>query len=95
MSIEQKVLDRIPKCKTKAVHLAALSSELAISESQVKVIVKRLRLKGTPIISDKQGYWIAETEEEQKSFADVMKKQAYSRLHVAKEIQRIKKQGSK
>ena len=93
MSIERQVLDRIPRYREKAIHLLALSSELAISESKVKYIIKGLRLKGVPILSDKRGYWIAENEEEQRKFADVMKKQAYSRLHVAKEIQKIKSKG--
>lgn len=49
MIVTKKVLDRIPKKKDCAVHLAALESELAISERQVKASIKILRLQGIPI----------------------------------------------
>ena len=88
MEIEKKLLDRIPKVHHRAVHLAALSSELAISESQVKAIVKILRLQGIPVLSDSKGYWIAENEQERNEFAEQMKKQALSRLKVASEVRK-------
>jgi biotin operon repressor len=88
MEIEKQLLDRIPRTHSKAVHLAALSSELAISESQVKAIVKILRLQGIPVLSDSKGYWIAESEEERNEFTEQMKKQALSRLKIASEVRK-------
>ena len=92
--IHKKVLDRIPTKREKAVHLAALSSELAISESQVKAIVKILRLQGIPVCSDKKGYWIAENDTERAEFIDLMENQAKSRLRVAREIRKQKIAGA-
>lgn len=70
MIVTKKVLDRIPKTKDCAVHLAALESELAISERQVKASIKILRLQGIPICQDKDLFWIAENDLDIKYYSD-------------------------
>lgn len=70
MIVTKKILDRIPRTKESAVHLAALESELAISESQVKANIKLLELQGIPICKDNDLFWIAENDLDIKYYSD-------------------------
>lgn len=78
MEIDKEVLDRIPTTRDKAIHLQAIQSELAISENQLKAIIKLLRLQGIPVCSDYQGYWIAENEQDVKRYIAQMEQQGYT-----------------
>lgn len=82
MKIDKEVLDRIPTTRDKAIHLQAIISELAISESQAKAIVKLLRLQGVPICSDYKGYWIAESDQDYKWYLEQMEQQGFSRAAI-------------
>lgn len=70
MIVTKKLLDRIPTTKERAVHLAALESELAMSEHQVKANIRLLELQGIPICKDKDLYWIAENDLDIKYHSD-------------------------
>lgn len=78
MKIDKMVLDRIPTTRDKAIHLQAIQSELAISENQLKAIIKLLRLQGIPVCSDYQGYWIAENEQDVKWYIAQIEQQGYT-----------------
>lgn len=84
MKIDKEVLDRIPTTRDKAIHLQAIISELAISESQAKAIVKLLRLQGVPICSDYKGYWIAESDQDYKWYLTQMEQLGYKRAAICR-----------
>jgi biotin operon repressor len=78
MKIDKMVLDRIPTTRDRAIHLQAIQSELAISENQLKAIIKLLRLQGIPVCNDYQGYWIAENEHDMKWYIAQMEQLGYT-----------------
>lgn len=78
MKIDKAVLDRIPTTRDRAIHLQAIQSELAISENQLKAIIKLLRLQGIPVCNDFKGYWIAESEQDYKWYLTQMEQLGYT-----------------
>lgn len=81
-----KLLSIIPKGKQYAIHLDQLALKMNMSRNAVKHLVREARIQGKPIISGKNGYWIAETNAELEAFAESLKRAAVTRLGSASAI---------
>ena len=80
------IADHIPIGRENAIHLKKLSDRVGKSDMVVKQLVRKARRNGVPIISDKEGYWIATSEIERKEFIDRLKGQGIERLKTAQEL---------
>ena len=56
------IADHIPIGRENAIHLKKLSDRIGKSDMVVKQLVRNARRSGIPIMSDKEGYWIASRE---------------------------------
>lgn len=78
-----KVADLLREGKENAVPLAALVNALGIDGRTVRLMIRRERLSGTPILSDTTaGYFLPSSEEEKMQFVASMQ-------HRAGEIQEV------
>jgi biotin operon repressor len=80
------IADHIPIGRENAIHLKKLSDRIGKSDMVVKQLVRNARRSGIPIMSDKEGYWIATSEAERKEFVNRLKGQGLARLKTAQEL---------
>lgn len=86
MTMEEKLLTLIPQGRENAIHMNELCKRLHISGYKVKSVIRSLRKKGFAIVSDTDGYWIAENKKEVADFIERMSKQATSRFSSVKAL---------
>ena len=76
-----KDLERyIPIGKANAIHQEKLADMLGVTPAAAKIMVRKARGQGIKICSGKQGYWIAENDNDCQEFVNRMKRQGLSRL---------------
>ena len=76
----------VPVGKNNAIHQQELARLLGCAPVTVKNMIRAARKAGVPILSNINGYWIAENDKDKKEFAAVMRKQAVTRLKSMKAI---------
>lgn len=74
----------IPQGRTHALHMQELARRWGVSCDLVKRRIRRGREMGLQIMSGRQGYWFATSDEEKETFCNTMTKQAVSRLRSIK-----------
>lgn len=82
----------IPTGKENAIHQEELARVLGVSTAMAKIMVREARQNGVVILSGVQGYWIPKDDTERKRFVATLKKQAFTRMKTAKQIQQDTKQ---
>lgn len=85
--ILESLMLNIPKGKHNAIHQKELSEKLGVKPAKVKRMVQEARQRGLlDILSGKEGYWIADNDQERKAFETMLRKQAITRLKTTKPI---------
>lgn len=82
----------IPVGMENAIHQKDLAEKLGVTPDAAKQIIRKARQQGLEILSGIEGYYFAASEQEKEAFAQMMQKQAFSRLKTASPIIKTLKQ---
>lgn len=75
-----KVSALLSKGRKNAIHQSSLAAAIGVSHMALKAQIRKERMSGIPILSNAQGYWLAENQSEIDEFKATMRKQALSIL---------------
>lgn len=68
-----------------------LAEKMGWSTREVELEINRYRLAGIPILSDQDGYWIAQTADEVRGCADRLRRRAVNQLLTSRALRRAAK----
>ena len=86
-----KIENHIPIGKENAMYQSEIATMLDIKPSMVKALVRQARQEGIVISSGSNGYWIADSGEDERAFLNRSKKNAFTRLKTVKAMEEASK----